>query len=324
MGDEIDKEGMYEVLLSFPKQIEKAMKLGKKINIKDVDKIVVAGMGGSGMGGEILKDYLELKIPIFVNKHYGLPEFVNSHTLVFVVSYSGNTEETISAYRAALRKGCKIVAITSGGKLEGLCEQQGKFCVKVPSGIQPRASLGYLFFPMLNVLSGSGLIDDQNEYVKGLVKVLKKEVFREKGKKLAKRMADKVPLIYASDRFKSVVYRWKCELNENAKVHAFYNIIPEMNHNEMVGFTSLKGYYYAVIIKDESDLPQVRKRMDLTKEIIRKSGVDVIEIGITGGCLLTKLFSAIYIGDWASYYLALEYETDPSPVDVIEEFKKRL
>ena len=324
MGD-IDKDGMYGVLAQFPKQIEIAVKLGKKIKFEgEIDKIVVAGMGGSGVGGELLKNYLDLKIPVFVNKGYGLPNFVNSRTLVFVVSYSGNTEETVNAYRAALRKGCKIVCITSGGKLIELAEQQGKAVIKIKSGIQPRAALAYLFFPMLNVLHSCGLIDDPIKDVAGLVKVLRKDVFKEKGKELAKRLADKVPIIYASDRFKAVAYRWKTQINENAKVHAFTNTFSELNHNEMVGYTSLKGYYYVVIIKDESDLPQIRKRMMLTKEIIRKSGVDIIEIGITGGSLLTKMFSAIYIGDWTSYYLALEYETDPTPVDVIEGFKKKL
>ena len=164
------------------------------------------------------------------------------------------------------------------------------------------------------------VLDDEGE----VVKVLNNNSFKEKGKQLAKRLADKVPLIYASDRFKAVAYRWKTQINENAKVHAFTHTFSELNHNELVGYTSLKGYYYVVIIKDEADLPQMRKRMMLTKEIIRKSGVDVIEIGITGGSLLTKMFSAIYIGDWTSYYLALEYETDPTPVDLVENFKKKL
>jgi len=269
MGD-IDKDGMYGVLAQFPKQIEIAVKLGKKIKFEgEIDKIVVAGMGGSGVGGELLKNYLDLKIPVFVNKGYGLPNFVNSRTLVFVVSYSGNTEETVNAYRAALRKGCKIVCITSGGKLIELAEQQGKAVIKIKSGIQPRAALAYLFFPMLNVIHSCSLIDDPSKDVAGLVKVLRKDIFKEKGKELAKRLADKVPIIYASDRFKAVAYRWKTQINENAKVHAFTNTFSELNHNEMVGYTSLKGYYYVVIIKDESDLPQIRKRMMLTKEIIR-------------------------------------------------------
>jgi glucose/mannose-6-phosphate isomerase len=324
MGD-LDKEGMYGILAQFPKQIEGAAKLGKKIKFdEEIDKIVVAGMGGSGIGGELLKSYLDLKIPVFVNKGYGLPNFVNSRTLVFVISYSGNTEETINAYRGALRKGCKIVCITSGGKLIELAEKQGKAVIKIKVGIQPRAALAYLFFPMLNVLHNCGFIDSPEKDVANLVNVLKKDVFKDKGKQLAKRLADKVPLIYASDRFKAVAYRWKTQINENAKVHAFTHTFSELNHNELVGYTSLKGYYYVVIIKDEADLPQMRKRMMLTKEIIRKSGVDVIEIGITGGSLLTKMFSAIYIGDWTSYYLALEYKTDPTPVDLVENFKKKL
>ena len=144
------------------------------------------------------------------------------------------------------------------------------------------------------------------------------------GKDLADKLVDKIPLIYTSDRLKAVAIRWKSEFNENSKVQSFYNVFPELGHNEIVGYTNLKGNFYVIILKDDGDYIRVKKRMDITKAMIKKKGVYATEIGITGGSLLTRIFSAIYIGDWTSYYLALKYSTDPTPVDVIEELKNAL
>lgn len=314
-----------EVLEKFPEHVNKATSLAEHIVIEEkVDNIIISGMGGSGIAGDLIKDYLDIKTPIHVCKDYSIPDFANSKTLVFILSYSGETEEAISSYRASLRKGCKIVCLASAGKLLGLAEKQGKFSIKLPYGLQPRFALPYMFFPILKVLENSEIIKNQEIYFGDVIKSLTREGYEQKGKELAKRFVDKIPLIYTSNRFKSVGYRWKCQINENAKVHAFCNVFSEINHNEMMGFTSLKGYYYVVIIRDEEDSPQIRKRMALTKEIIRESGVDVIELGIKGGCLLTKLFSAIYMGDWASYYLALAYGVDPNSVNLINNFKEKL
>lgn len=314
-----------QALEKFPEHVNKATSLAEHVVIDgDIENIIISGMGGSGIAGDLIKDYLDIKIPICVCKDYSIPEFVNSKTLVFILSYSGDTEEVISSYRNALRKGCKIVCLASAGKLLGLAEKQGKISIKLPYGLQPRFALPYLFFPILKVLENSKIIRNQEVYFGDVIKSLTKSGYEQKGKELAKRFVDKIPLIYTSTQFKSVGYRWKCQINENAKVHAFCNVFSEINHNEMMGFTSLKGYYYVVIIRDELDSPQLRKRMALTKEIIRESGVDVIELGIKGGCLLTKLFSAVYIGDWTSYYLALAYGKDPNSVSLIEDFKEKL
>ena len=173
-------------------------------------------------------------------------------------------------------------------------------------------------------MQNSNLIEDQTNFVNKTVETLQKPIFEERAKELAEKLVDKIPVIYSSDRLKAIAYKWKISFNENSKVHAFYNVFPELNHNEMVGYTNIKGNFYIIIIKDEDDYERTRKRMQLTKGIIKKAGVPVVEIALSGPCRLAKLISAIYIGDWTSYYLALEHELDPTPVSIVEEFKKKL
>jgi glucose/mannose-6-phosphate isomerase len=322
----IDKENMYSVLEKFPEQVKTGYKLGDKIEVKEeVDKIIITGMGGSALPGDFLKSYLYgYKLPIFVNKDYFLPEFINHNTLVFAISYSGNTEETINAYRNALRKGAKIITISSNGKLQQLGEKQAFAHIKIPSGLQPRMAYGYQFFSMLKVLENSGLINNQSKEIEKVAELLKRSVYKEKAKELAEKLVNKILLIYSSERLSIIAYKWKIDFNESAKTHAFSNVFPEMNHNEINAFINIKGNYHVIIIKDENDYMRIRKRMDITKKLIKKRGIPVTEIALTGSSLLTKMFSASYIGDWTSYFLALKYNTDPTPVKMVDELKRSL
>ena len=265
-----DTENMYDVLKNFPKQMEEASKLGKDIKISDkVDNIIITGMGGSALPGEILKSFFySTSIPIFVNKGYSLPEFTNMRSLVFVISYSGNTEETIYAYRNALRKGAHIIVIASDGKLEELATKQRQILIKVPEGIQPRSAYAYLFLPILNVLMNSKIISDISGDIEKTINTLKKPIFEERAKDIARKLEGKIPLIYSSDRLYAIAYKWKIDFNENSKVHAFCNMLPELNHNEIVGYTNVIGDYHVILIKDEDDHMRIRKRFDITKEII--------------------------------------------------------
>ncbi len=323
--NQVDKSNMINILENIPEQIAEAIKLAKDIKVTEpVKRIMVAGMGGSAVSGDILKAYLKDKIDVTVNKDYSLPELTGKETLLFVVSYSGNTEETVSAFRTAQRKNISMIVITTGGKLEELSKISKIPCVIIPKGFQPRAALAYLFFPMLTVLYNSHFIDNPAEDIKNTIKALKNPKFKERAEDLAERLVEKVPLIYSSERMGVVAYRWKTQFNENAKIHAFCHVFPELNHNELVGYGNIKAGYHVVIIKDDEDHIRVKKRMDITKRLISESGINVTEMVIKGECFLTKLFSAIYLGDLTSYYLALKYGTDPTPVDVIEELKKEL
>ncbi len=319
----IDNSNMLKAIEDFPNQCKTALELPKGMSISGkFDKIVVCGMGGSAVGGDLLKAYMhDSKIPVFVIRDYKVPEFVDENTLLFAVSYSGNTEETISAYQDALKKKAKIVTVTSGGFLAN----EAKKVIKVPAGLQPRAALGYLFFPVLGVLANSGIVDVKGKEIDELFGILSKtDDFKTVGERIAKKIYGKTPLIYSSTLFGPVAYRWKTQINENAKMPAFNHVFAELNHNEIVGYQMMnKGDWTAVFIRDKDDHDRIKKRMDITKEII-SSRVEVEEIFTRGEGMLSKLFSSVYCGDFVSYYLALLNKVDPTPVSVIENLKKKL
>jgi glucose/mannose-6-phosphate isomerase len=326
MTHDIDKHNLRQVLLDFPNQVRTGWELGEDITFTDIDNIVVSGMGGSALSGDILKTYLrhELKVPLVVSKDYFLPKFVGRTTLLFASSYSGNTEEALSALKEASRKGCKIICIASGGKMEEHAKVHNIPFIKIPHGIQPRTAIGYMFFAILKVLQNCKLIGPKEKDVERVEKALRRDIFEDLAKRISAKLVNKIPLIYASEDLSCVAEKWKINFNENSKIHAFYNIVPEMNHNEIVGYTNVKGDFHVIIIKDDEDFRRVHERFKILKEIIKEHHVPVSEIQIKGDCFLSKIFSAIYIGDWTSYHLALLYNTDPTPVDIVENFKKRI
>ena len=317
----IDASNMLKVIEEFAQQCKIALGLPKGMSVSGkVDNIVIAGMGGSAIGGDILRS-MSSKIPVFVVRDYNLPDFVSENTLVFAVSYSGNTEETISAFEDAQRKKAKIIAVTSGG----LISTMAKKVIKVPQGIMPRAALGYLFFPMLGVLVNSRLIAVSDDEIKEMLDVLSDvEYFKAKGQEIAQKINSRTPLIYSSELLKPVAYRWKTQLNENSKVASFCHSFSELCHNEIVGYqTAKRDRFVSIFIRDLQDNERIKKRMNITKDIILTK-VDVEEVFTKGGSLLARMFFAIYLGDFASYYLALSNKIDPTAVSVIENLKKRL
>ena len=319
----IDSSNMLKVIEGFSHQCKTAFELPKGMSVSGkVNKIVVAGMGGSAVGGDLLKAYMhDSKIPVFVVRSYKLPNFVNSDTLVFAVSYSGNTEETISCFEDATSKKAKIVAVTSGGILE----TKSKKTIKIPNGLQPRAALGYLFFPLLGALINSNLLDVKNDEIKEMLDILSNtKDFKTTGEKIAGKIFGKTPIVYASDLFGVVAYRWKTQFNENSKSPAFAHVFSEMNHNEIAGYQTMnRNNFIAIYIRDKYDNERIKKRMDITKSIT-SSRVYIEEVFTKGNSMLARLLSGIYYGDFASYYLALPNKIDPSPVTVIENLKKRL
>jgi len=325
----VDKANMIDGLKKFHDMISEVIELGDDITFPKefIENVVICGMGGSGFTGDLLKVYLqELPIQIHVIKDYDLPHFVQRKSLVFAVSYSGNTEETISAYRSAVRRGCKVITISSGGKLQELSKMNKNPHIKVPQGVQPRVSIPYLFIPILNVLSYSGIIDDQEKIIKKCYAELKSasEKIENGSKDLAAKLKGKLPLIYSSNRIFCVAEKWKTDINENAKTHAFYNTFSEFNHNEICGYENPNLASHIIIISDKQDNLRIKDRIKVFKKLIGQYKVPVTEIAIMGENFLTRLFSGILMGLFLSYYLALEYNTDPSPVNIIEKFKKEL
>ena len=319
-------ESYLEIVKNLAGQIEEASKIEPdRMPVGVITKIVVTGMGGSSITGAILRSYMHKSaIPVFISREYSLPEHVDRNTLVFAISYSGNTEETLNSIRTAFRKGAQMVAITSGGKLLTKFREHKMPLIQIPSGLQPRAALAYQLIPMLRLLGKMKLISDPSREIARTADALRKASYDSRAKSLAGKLLGKIPIIYASERLASVAYRWKTQFNENAKIHAFSHTFSELNHNELLGYSNLHANYYAILLEDETDHPRIRTRIRLTRELISKQDVPSTQILIKGDNLLTRLFSAIHIGDLASVYLALLTNTDPEPVIMIENFKKRL
>ncbi|MFH1440278.1 MAG: bifunctional phosphoglucose/phosphomannose isomerase [Candidatus Woesearchaeota archaeon] len=323
----LDKSNIRQVILDMPKHIVDAISIVKDFKVDAlVNSVIITGMGGSAIAGDVLKTYLSdiTNIRIEVNRAYELPRWADDNTLVIVSSYSGNTEETVSAYRDAIRKKCKIMGVVTGGKLKELFNKNNHPLLLLPKGLQPRNAICYSFFTMLKVMENSGFIPKQTAYIKETINALKKPMLENAAKDLAKSLVGKIPLIYASERLNVVAYRWKSEFNENSKIHAFSNILPEFNHNELVGYTKKLADFHVIFLKDQDDNKHIKKRININKSLIKKAGVPVTEIGISGPDRMTRLFSAIFMGDMTSYYLALEYGIDPAPVEIIENLKLML
>jgi len=340
-----DPKDMLGLVEGLPEQFEKGRELLKDFNLKPSylkskpNKIILTGLGGSAIGGDLIKAYFlnEIKIPVLVNRNYNLPACVDSSTLLIVVSYSGNTEETLSAYKEGKQKKAQMVALTTGGKLLEMCKKDSIATHIIPAGFPPRASIGLQFAGLVGILEKLGLSKDKSKDFKEMIQILKsmrKDFNRNVptkenlAKKLAKDLVGRIPVIYATQDLNDVVaLRWKDQINENGKAFAFNNIFPELNHNEIVGWEFPKNIienFSIIMIRDKQENPQVRKRFKITAELLKDIAYDIFEFRAMGDSLLARLFSAIYLGDYVSVYLALLYGTDPTPVKRIEELKKQL
>lgn len=334
----IDKSNMHDVILDFPNQFRAGIESAKHIfldsQFKILNSVLIAGMGGSALPGELLKLFsvhLRWGLRVNIHRNYGLPNYAESRILTLCISYSGNTEEAISAYREAKKADLPLIAITTGGELARLAKKDRVPVALIPdTGIQPRAATGNLFAATLKVLSNARILPPQDKELLTLEKTLRPKSLENRGIALAKKIKGKIPLIYTSQNYKALAYMWKIKFNETSKSHAFSNYFPELNHNEMVGYhwnhgSGMKDQeFYPIILKFPDDHARIKKRMQLLEDIIQKRGYSVGTIDIKGESLYNRVFNAITLADWASYYLALEYGVDPTPVGIVEEFKKLL
>jgi len=312
-----DPQNQFDVLINTYQQIEFAWKnvfTIDGIKSSDISNIIISGLGGSAISADLIKNYLvnEIEIPIIVNRNYNLPRFAGKNTLFIASSYSGNTEETISALKHAIEIGCKIICITTGGEVESIAKLNKIPCVKVQSGFQPRYSLGLSFFSLLKVFQVLKLISDQTKIVEKIIGLWKRKgVEYSKDENYAYTFAESlvgfIPVIYSvADSTSAVGYRFKCQLNENSKLHAFHNEIPEMNHNEIIGWESFQEKVFHsknINIVDESYHPQIQKRFKILKDIFTKSGVETIDLKSNEKDFKVRLLDLIYLCDWISYYI---------------------
>jgi glucose/mannose-6-phosphate isomerase len=331
-------------MLSFcvkaPEHYEEAAKLSKAVVIgyPKPKAIIVAGMGGSAIGGELLKDWARDKItvPIEVNREYSLPAYAKKYTLVFIVSYSGETEESLSVFLDAVKRKCMTVCISSGGKLLELAEKLKMPYLRVPSGIPPRAALPYLFLPMLIILEKIGSVSDVDMEISEAVKILKqvcnlnspeKPLNSNFSKELASKINGTVPVVYGFGIYRAVAQRYKQQFNENGKIPSKWESFPELDHNEIVGWEAAGGlarYFSIIFIRDQDELDEMQQRIEATKELMLGKALKVFEIWSMGKSKLAKMLSTILIGDFTSVYLAVLRGVDPMPVKTITLLKEKM
>jgi glucose/mannose-6-phosphate isomerase len=338
----IDTSNMYSLIKKFPEQVEEAVRIGNtskvKLDVRGVETIVLSGLGGSAIGGDLLKSYLasELMVPFIVNRHYVLPEFVGRRSLVIISSYSGNTEETTTAFKEAMKRGAKILCISSGGDVEKTARKKRIPLIKIPGGLQPRAALGYSFFPLLITLARLGFFKSKAREINETIALLKEksdeygvpDSASNKAFQLAEQLRGRLSVAYSStERFDAVATRWRGQIAENGKSLAFTHVLPEMNHNELVGWKTLAEQMremQVIFLRDKNDHPRVKVRMDITKRVLAEHTAHIAEVWSEGTSPLARMFSLVYLGDWVSFYLAILQGIDPTPVKVIDYLKEEL
>jgi len=377
---ELDKSNMRDVILNFPKQFAEGIKAARGVGFQhttyNVQHTVISGMGGSALPGELLKllsAHLNWPIGVNIHRNYGLPHGLSlrgesgandvaihkiasssdcnrsphNDVLIICISFSGNTEETLSTYKEAKKLNLPVAVITTGGELARAAEKDNTPLALITprANIQPRAAIGYQLSALLKILSNAKIIKSQDKGLLSLEKSLAPINLELEGRELAKKLKGKTPLIYTSQNYKALAYIWKIKFNENSKIHAFCNYFPELNHNEMVGYADFAQIsdldaksstlrsskmrrrapsFHTIILRADDDHPRIQKRMNLTADIIKKRGYGVDILDIKSDSVYNSMFNSILLADWTSYYLALEYGIDPTPVDIVEEFKKKL
>ncbi len=342
MYKEIDRENMFKAIWDFPENLMEAENISKDIKLKqkysNIQNIVIVGMGGSAIGGDIMSilEKHNLNIPLFVCRNYLLPNWVNKNSLIICSSYSGNTEETLSALDDALRKNAQIIGVTTGGELANRLKILEKDIVVIPSGLQPRAALGFSFIPMIIFLVKIEIIQSViEEWLYNSIKILKKkrELYSLESEnnpiyKLAKNVHNKIPIIYSNISTMGIAgIRLKGQFCENGKMLSYNNELPELNHNEIVGWgNNYKILKNLVIIwlKDIDDNQRIKHRQKITQNILDDFLVKQYIIQVEGKTFQERFLHMINYGDWLSFWCAILHETDPSPVEKINILKKEL
>jgi len=328
---------MRQVILDGPKQFGIGLSLAKQISFdSSFSSITISGMGGSSLPADVLRVYVDNllnkkdknsnRFSIFQNRYYALPPEAYENSLNVISSYSGNTEETIAAFEEALANNLPCVGISSGGKIEKICQEKGVPFIKLPGGLEPRMATGYFFGAFYQILINAGMIEDRTEEIISAAHKIeeKSHGLEKRGEEIAQKIVGKIPVVYANIKYKTIAMIWKIKLNENGKVPAFWNYFPELNHNEINGFANTDGGFFALMLRDSEDNQQNLKRYDATEQVYKKRGIDSEIIDLEGHSTLEKIFFSLHLGDWVSYYLALANKQDPTPVDMVEEFKKLL
>jgi len=322
---------------SFTRQLAEALRISESIDLvrpgSDIRNVVIAGMGGSGIGANLIESltFGRIPIPITVCKSYNIPQFVSPHTLFIACSYSGNTEETIAALNKALLKRAHVIAIASGGKLLDIAREYNLFYIQLPAGSDsPRAMLAYNMIALLSVFYHTNLIG--STFIKETENAIQ---FLDRGEKgiqneaelIARKLKGKLPVIYCDNRLYAMALRFQQQLNENAKQLAHINTFPEMNHNELVGWQfpeNLMPMLQVIYMYSDHDHERVEKRMEICRDLFEKKSNPIIDMVGEGASLLEQYYYLIHLTDWVSFYLAKENGVEPDPIESINYLKGEL
>jgi glucose/mannose-6-phosphate isomerase len=338
----LDKSGMRLQIQGLPAQCrnawEKASSLKLPEDYKKVNKVLILGMGGSAIGGDLLRasTFSSNSPLIMVHRDYDLPSYVDENTLVVASSYSGNTEETLSGFTQALDCKCKKLVISTGGKLTSLAREAGVPIFVIEHVSPPRAALGYSLLPLLAIMQNLGIISDKSAEVDSMVRSLETlceswqedtSIEHNQAKKLALKLDGKLIVIYGSGILADVARRWKTQINENSKSWAFFEVLPELNHNAVIGYRyppSLREQLFVLMLRCPSLHPRTLIRYKITGELLEQQKIQYQILDSDGINPLKHIMSLVFLGDWVSYYLAILIGVDPTPVPEIDFLKKRL
>ncbi|MFN8040232.1 MAG: bifunctional phosphoglucose/phosphomannose isomerase [Acidimicrobiales bacterium] len=341
MTERLDTVGMFDLTAGLPEQVAAAVELAAGVDDlphhDDIENVVVLGMGGSGIAGDVVREVAGpfMPVPVVVHKGYGTPNFIDEHSLVFAVSFSGNTEETIDAATNAAMQGGRIIALSSGGELESLAGEWGAPHIRLPSDIpMPRAGIGAVSVPPLVVLEQVGLFPGTRSWIAAAVDQLGKRrdqlvADTNPALELAERLDRQIPLVYGGGGLGlAAATRWKCQINENAKAPAFFNVHPELCHNEICGWGQhgdvTRQVLQVVDLRHEYEHPQLARRFELVDDVLAEVVGDVHQVVAEGDGPLAQLFDLVIFGDFVSLHLAYLAGVDPGPIPILDDLKRRM
>ncbi len=339
---ELDPNRMIDRIAELPQQCEDSWKIAQRLELpehyRQVDKVLILGLGGSGIGADLLRTLVanESRVPVIAHRDYMLPAYVDARTLVIASSYSGGTEETLMGFDQAVERGACVVSVTTGGKLAAKTREQGLPLYTYDYPAQPRAVVGYSLIALLGIMQRLSLVEDKaaditeaNSVMRAWQREISPDVplSQNAAKILASKLYRKVPVVYGGEHLSEVARRWKGQFNENSKSWSFFDTLPELNHNSVVGFPNppdLPADVHVILLSGAGNHPRVLLRVDITRQLLVDHGFSTDVVQARGESLLAQTLSSVHFGDYVSYYLAMLNHADPWAVGNIDFVKARL